>query len=95
MPTQRIRSCYLHCFGRVQGVGFRYFVQREAQRLGLHGGARNEWDGTVSVWVEGMTETIEKFAARLRVGPSAAWVERVTIDWDVPSTEIDRYEVRF
>jgi len=95
MQTQSVRSCYFRCFGRVQGVGFRYFAQREAQRLGLHGGAHNEWDGSVSVWVQGPAEAIEKFADRLRVGPRTAWVERVSVTWDAPATDLARYEVRF
>ena len=69
--------------GRVQGVGFRFFVQREAQRLGLAGSVRNQADSTVEVVVQGHQATLEQFLEVVRVGPSHARVAEVEVD-DIP-----------
>ena len=63
--------------GRVQGVGFRWFVWRQAERLGLRGWARNLPDGTVEVVAEGPAESLARFAEALGRGPSAAIVDGV------------------
>jgi acylphosphatase len=63
--------------GRVQGVGYRYFVLREAERLGLAGFARNLPDGRVEVVAEGSDAVLIELEARLRRGPSFASVDGV------------------
>jgi acylphosphatase len=63
--------------GRVQGVGFRYFVLREASYLGLDGFVANERDGSVRVVAEGPTRVLDELLDRLREGPPASIVERV------------------
>ena len=56
--------------GRVQGVGYRYFVMREAAALGVSGFARNLPDGTVEVIAEAADDVLDLFEDRLREGPS-------------------------
>jgi acylphosphatase len=63
--------------GHVQGVGFRYFVARNARRLGLKGKVRNLPDGTVEVEVAGETDLIEKLKEEVRHGPAGAHVARL------------------
>jgi acylphosphatase len=63
--------------GRVQGVGYRYFVLREAERLGLAGFTRNLPDGRVEVIAEGDDEVLGELESRLRRGPSFAAVDGV------------------
>ena len=63
--------------GRVQGVGYRYFVLREAERLGLAGFARNLPDGRVEVVAEGSEDVLGELEERLRAGPSFASVAAV------------------
>jgi acylphosphatase len=63
--------------GRVQGVGFRYFVVRTARSLGLAGAVRNARDGSVRVVAEGPPGALEALVERLRVGPSGAVVADV------------------
>ncbi|HKY34031.1 MAG TPA: acylphosphatase [Candidatus Polarisedimenticolia bacterium] len=63
--------------GRVQQVGFRWFVVREAERLGVAGWARNLPDGRVEVTAQGTAEAVERLAARLGQGPAAARVDSV------------------
>ena len=56
--------------GKVQGVGFRYFVVKEAQNLGLSGWVRNLPDGSVETRAEGPDEKLEIFESSLNQGPS-------------------------
>lgn len=81
--------------GRVQGVGFRYFTQREATTLGLVGHVRNQWDGTVEVVAEGSAALLRQLLARLRVGPSASRVQSVRAEWHPPSGEYRSFIVRY
>lgn len=77
----------LHAFvsGRVQGVGFRYFAQHEARRLGLCGYVRNLPDGRVEVSAEGSRRALESLVVALREGPAGAWVRGVQLEWtDAP-----------
>lgn len=70
--------------GLVQGVGFRWFVNRHAVRLGLKGFVQNNFDGTVLVEVEGDRSLIEELIKELKVGPRAAQVTDLKIDWSNP-----------
>jgi len=63
--------------GRVQGVGFRWWVWRQATRLGLRGHARNLRDGAVEVIADGSESTLLELEHLLAQGPPAAHVERV------------------
>ena len=63
--------------GRVQGVGYRYFVLRQADALGVSGFARNLADGAVEVLAEGTGAALADFEARLREGPAFAEVASV------------------
>lgn len=64
-------------YGRVQGVGFRYFTWREAEKLGICGTVRNRQDGSVEVIAQGTDEQMAKFTQWLQQGPKTAKVERV------------------
>lgn len=63
--------------GRVQGVGYRRFVEEAAGQLGLAGWARNRRDGSVETLVAGPAANVAMFVSRCRVGPSRAKVEEV------------------
>lgn len=63
--------------GRVQGVGFRFFVEDEANRLGLCGYVRNLYDGRVEVYALGEEISLERLRSRLEQGPPGSHVERV------------------
>jgi acylphosphatase len=66
--------------GMVQGVGFRYFVQRTATRLGLCGNVRNLPDSTVDILVEGDGRRIAEFIRQVSRGPSMAHVARLDVN---------------
>jgi acylphosphatase len=60
--------------GRVQGVGFRYFVYRQAQRFPVSGWVRNLRNGDVEVHAEGDSHSLNQFIAAVRNGPPGAFV---------------------
>jgi acylphosphatase len=63
--------------GRVQGVGFRWFVEREARAIGVAGWVRNNLDGTVEVLASGTRQQLSALRSKLRQGPRAARVDNV------------------
>ena len=65
--------------GRVQGVGFRWFVEREAATLEITGWVRNRDDGSVEVMATGTSEKLSALHRRLREGPRAARVDEVAV----------------
>lgn len=71
------RAVRVRVTGRVQGVGFRYWTRREAERLGLRGWVRNEPDGTVAVLLAGEDEAVAAMLGLLRQGPPGAAVDGV------------------
>ncbi|HEX4713689.1 MAG TPA: acylphosphatase [Ktedonobacteraceae bacterium] len=81
--------------GRVQGVGFRYFVIDKALSLGLRGYARNTNDGSVEVVAQGPRPALENLLALLRRGPAAADVREVETAWGEPSSHVSGFHVRF
>lgn len=87
----------LHAFvhGRVQGVGFRYFVVERALSLGLRGFARNTGDDGVEVLAQGPRPALESLLALLWRGPTAANVTQVEVDWGEPSTHVSGFHVRW
>lgn len=74
--------------GRVQGVGFRWFALRQAQRLGLRGWVRNLPDGRVEVVAAGPGTAVEQLDQALRHGPPAARVETVDKSADVSPEDV-------
>ena len=74
-------GAYMLVSGRVQGVGYRWFVRSHAAALDLRGWARNRRDGKVELEVVGSRERIETLLERLREGPPASEVEDVTVHW--------------
>jgi len=69
---------HLEIHGRVQGVGFRWFVKQQARALGLRGWISNKPNGNVELAAAGDTEALEKLARVAEKGPPGAVVESVT-----------------
>jgi len=80
--------------GRVQGVGFRFFVVREARGLGLTGWVANEPAGRVRCVAEGPRPALEALLGKLRDGPRGAWVDRVEVTWSAASGAFSGFDVR-
>ena len=88
--------CALHAIvdGRVQGVGFRMYVQRAADALGLTGWVRNKFDGRVEVWAEGSMENNLLLLEALRKGPPSSFVQNVETFWEIPRREFSHFSVQ-
>lgn len=80
--------------GRVQGVGFRYFVMRSAEVLGLAGWVRNRYNGAVEVVAEGERSRLELLLRTLRRGPSSSFVQSVDTRWEEATGEFVGFKVR-
>lgn len=83
-------------YGRVQGVGFRYTTQHEAQRLGLTGYAKNMDDGSVEVVACGDSEQVEQLMKWLKAGgPRSARVDRVLNEPHRPGEALTGFSIRY
>ncbi len=93
MEEQNVR---LHAVvaGRVQGVGFRFFTQRHAVKLGLRGWVRNRWNGTVELVAEGPRPEVEELLAAIRRGPRPGTTRSVEVDWQEATGEFSTFRVR-
>ncbi|MCC6863047.1 MAG: acylphosphatase [Bryobacterales bacterium] len=80
--------------GRVQGVGYRYFVQRVAGELGMNGYAANLEDGRVEVYAVGPAENLAELAGRLWKGPRFADVRGVE-EQEAPVQKCRSFEIKY
>ena len=80
--------------GRVQGVGFRWYVQRRAERLGLTGWVANESSGQLRVVAEGPADVLAELLDDLRSGPPGAIVDRVDERLMAPGGTFTRFDIR-
>jgi acylphosphatase len=95
MP-QSDKPIQARCFlvrGRVQGVGFRWFVEREAHLLGIAGWVRNNHDGSVEVLAQGTRDQLLGLHSRLREGPRAARVDTVEVSDASPVSGMSSFRI--
>ncbi len=93
MPPERGRiEAVVH--GRVQGVGFRWFVRRAASSLGLVGWVRNESDGSVRLVAEGPSDALERLIGEVRAGPSGASVSQLEVARSEAAGGFDGFTIR-
>ena len=83
---------HLRVSGRVQGVGYRYQMERKARDLGVAGWVRNRFDGTVEAMVQGTPEAVDAIIAWARQGPRSALVTDVKVSEG--SGEYDGFSAR-
>src|SRR5947209_13366760 len=79
--------------GRVQGVGFRWFVEREAHILAVAGWVRNNHDGSVEVLAQGTRNQLAGLHSRLREGPRAARVDSVEVSDAAPVAGLSLFRI--
>lgn len=80
--------------GHVQSVGYRWFAYQNAKDLGLNGFAKNEFDGSVTVVVEGDELDIQKLEHYLRQGPSHSFVEKLRANYGNYSGSFNDFNIR-
>jgi acylphosphatase len=79
--------------GRVQGVGFRWFVENEASKLGLSGWVRNRQDGSVEVLAAGGKAQLDSLYDVLLRGPRAARVDRVEVEESEVTQDLKSFRI--
>lgn len=79
--------------GRVQGVYYRVFTQKQATTLQINGFVRNLRDLSVEVYAEGERAVLEQFLERLREGPPGARVDGIEITWSEPQNKYETFSV--
>jgi len=79
--------------GKVQGVGFRYFVLRQAQELGITGWVSNKPNGDVEALAQGDKEDLEQFIAKVKQGPSFSSVDDVILNWEDGQENYTSFEI--
>ncbi|MCG8572157.1 MAG: acylphosphatase [Spirochaetes bacterium] len=75
MKTAKIMTV----IGRVQGVGYRYYTQKQANRIGVYGYVKNLYNGNVEVYAIGTPQQLQNFYSVLLKGPSMSHVENILI----------------
>jgi acylphosphatase len=82
-------SIHLEVHGRVQGVGFRWYVVEMARELDLAGWVKNRPDGSVELVAAGSRDALDKLNAAVRAGPRGAHIEEVRVLPSVPASECE------
>lgn len=88
-----MKAVILNVTGDVQGVSYRYFARTEAKKLGLSGFAKNEHDGSVTVFIEGDDARVEEFVSWAKEGSPMASVENVEVTVAEPA-DVEGFEVK-
>ena len=88
----------MHCVhliirGRVQGIGYRFFIVRRAGSLGIAGWVRNRPDGAVELEAEGARATLERLLAVVREGPAGARVTAVDEEWSERAPRLRGFQI--
>jgi acylphosphatase len=81
--------------GRVQGVGFRYFVRSRAKELHIHGYVRNGWGGTVEIEAEGEKKDLETLLDYLKIGPTRARVTQLDVSELPCKNYFEDFEIKY
>lgn len=81
--------------GLVQGVGFRWFVEREAKRLQLKGQVKNLPNGNVEIKVEGDENILKELIRTVRIGNSSSRVTGVDVEWCEFTGKYSTFQIRF
>jgi acylphosphatase len=87
------KAVILQIYGRVQGVGFRYYTQKKADELAIKGYVKNRPDGSVYIEAEGSPEALESFVLWCEEGPSWAHVRQVQKQ-EIPPSGYENFEIR-
>ena len=93
MDTKKFRIC-VTVKGVVQGVGFRWYVQRHAERIGLRGFVKNLYNGDVYAEAEGEEALLKDFISTIKRGPSGSHVTDTIVSWSDSKYEFNFFEIR-
>ena len=92
---EKIVRYYGRAVGRVQGVGFRFFVQQNASELGLTGWVRNMDDGSVTMEIQGQEAPVEELERRIRKGNGFIRVDELSLEEREAVAAEERFQIRY
>ncbi|MEO2069217.1 MAG: acylphosphatase [Desulfurobacteriaceae bacterium] len=90
-----IKAFHAFVSGRVQGVGYRAFTKRKAEKLGLKGFVRNLPDGRVEVYAEGEEEKLQELLLQLKKGPILAKVEKIDFEFTETRGNYEDFDILY
>jgi acylphosphatase len=88
-----MKSQIVKVYGRVQGVGFRFYTQRKAKELNILGFVQNKQDASVYIEAQGETNDLNEFMDWLKIGPDWARVDRVQIQGQ-PLQDFESFSIK-
>jgi len=89
----KIIRAHVFIEGRVQGIGYRYWIRKTAERFDLTGWVRNLADGRVEAVFEGQKQGIEDIIKKCRRGPMLAGVKHIDVVWEDATGEFKNFEI--
>lgn len=89
-----LKQVHILLRGRVQGVGFRFFIRDRARQLGLTGWVRNLGDGGVEAVAAGEHKRLQQFVALCNEGPPGAVVRDVSVEWQEAGEGLVNFVIR-
>jgi len=93
--SETSKGLHLIVHGVVQGVGFRWYVERTARNFGLTGWVKNVYDGTVECYAEGGEGALHGFLKDINIGPSGSRVTKVEPTWKEATGEYKEFRITF
>ena len=88
-----MRRVHIFISGKVQGVGYRFYMKRKAEELNINGSVQNTHDNSVEAVAEGEDEAIQEFIRHLRKGPFMAKIEKIDIQEEKPEGDLSSFDV--
>ena len=89
-----MKQAHVFISGNVQGVGYRYFVRTNAQKLGFTGWVRNTEDGGVEAVLQDKEELIQELIHLCKEGPFMAEVKHIGFEWEDGEEEFPDFSIR-
>lgn len=89
-----LKRAHVFIDGKVQRVGFRYFVQTKAQEMGIEGWVKNLADGRVEAVFEGPKPNVLIMIEKCRKGPRASRVDNIDLNWEKTDNNLESFRVK-
>ncbi|MFC1693448.1 acylphosphatase [Candidatus Latescibacterota bacterium] len=89
------KAVHMIVHGRVQGVGFRFFVRDQAAPHGIKGWVKNLPNGTVEIFAGGEKENLDNFIKVVNKGPFLGYVSELTLEWVEPTDSYTDFRINF
>lgn len=93
--VSELKRIGLTATGRVQGVGFRFFVQHAAQARGLAGYVKNQFDGSVRIEIQGPEARVQDFLQVMEKGPRLGQIDQLKVSELPYMSEENDFHIRF